>query len=311
MFDSINRNILISRLKLKIRDQRLFEILLKMFKIKIISFIGVLKENLVALQGNILSPILANIYFHDLDVYVEEKIIKRYSKGLKATRCSFYQRAITLTPEEKKASEQKRKQIARKKQRDAHKTGLRYIIVNDTFVRVRYLRYADDFLIGVRGSKVLAKKILRSVKFFLKSDLHLSLNERKFEIIDSFSNKVDFLGMLIYNVAYKYNFFCKSRAIENAKRKKNRVISGAQALEHRQAKKFKEECLLLLKKAYIECRIDRKPFRKNLITLIKNSLAYSEVIHNPNRIMWREFVQTLQKITQVKENKKLKDFLKI
>lgn len=263
----------------------MFEILLKMLKTKMISSTEILQEKSVVLEANILYPVLTNIYFHDLDVYVEDKIIKRYSKGLRASICPFYQRTIMFTPEERKASEQKRRQIARKKRKDAHKAGLRYTNVDDTFIRVRYLRYANDFLIGVRGSKVLAKKILRSTKFFLKSDLHLSLNEEKPEIIDSFSSKVEFLGMLIYNVPSKFKPFRKSRFIENAKRKKNRVISKAQALEYRQAKKFKEECLSVLRKAYTECRIDRKPLRKDLITLVKNSLAFSEVINNSNRIV--------------------------
>ena len=208
----------------------MFQILLKMFKVNIISCTGILKENLGVPQGNILSPILANIFFHNLDVYVEKEIIKRYKKGIKPTRCLDYQRAVSFTYEEKKASKEKRKQIARRKRRDAHKAGLRYTKIDSNFIRVKYVRYADDFLIGVQGPKILAEKVFQSIKFFLKSNLQLSLNEEKSEILNSFSNKIPYLGMLIHNVSTTHIPFRKSRAIENKKRKRFRVILEQRAL---------------------------------------------------------------------------------
>jgi retron-type reverse transcriptase len=148
-FGAINRNVLISRLKLKIKDQRLFEIILKMFKANIISPLGILKEKLGVSKGNILSPILANIYFHDLDIYVQKDIIERYKKGIKPTRSTGYRRAISFTYLEKKASSQKKQQILRIKRKEAHKADFRFIKIDDNYIRVKYLRYADDILIGV------------------------------------------------------------------------------------------------------------------------------------------------------------------
>jgi retron-type reverse transcriptase len=186
-FGTINRDILLSRLKVKIRDQRLFEILFKMLQVNIVSLNSILKEYHGVPQGNILSPILANIYFHDLDIYIDREIINRYKKGIRAFKCLDYHRAVSFTGEEKKANFRKRKQLARKKRRDAHKAGLRYTTIDESFIRVKYVRYAGDFLIGVRGPKALVLKIFKSVTFFLKSTLQLNLNEEKSKIIDSFS----------------------------------------------------------------------------------------------------------------------------
>lgn len=308
-FGSINRDILISRLKVKIKDQRLFEILLKMLKANIVSPTGILKEYQGVPQGNVLSPILSNIYFHDLDVYVKREIIDRYKKGVKASRCLEYQRAVSLTIEESKSGLLKRKQLARRKRRDAHKAGLRYTKIDDSFIRIKYIRYADDFLIGVRGPKVLATKIFQSVSFFLKSDLHLSLNEEKSKVMDSFSSKIPFLGMLIHNVPNKHLPYRKSRALENKKRKLSRVLLRADALENRQTKLFKDECLNLLRNSYKNHRNDRDPLKDNFISIIRNSPLFGDVLKSSNRAIYREFIQSLQQVSDIKQSKTLSDFL--
>ena len=310
-FGIINRNILISRLKSKIRDQRMFEVLIKMLKVDIISFNGVLNESYGVPQGNILSPILANIYFHDLDVYIEKEIINRYKKGTKATKCLDYQRAVSLTNEEKKASSLKRKQLARKKRRDAHRAGLRYTKIDGSFIRVKYIRYADDFLIGVRGPKTLVLKIFRSVNFFLKSTLQLSLNEEKSKVVDSFSNKISFLGMLIHNVPTKNLPYRKSRALQNKKRKRNRVLLRAENFENQRVKKLKDEFLKFFRNSYKSYRKNRKPLKEDFISILKNSMVYKDVLKISNRGLYREFIKDLLLVSDIKENQTLTKFLNL
>jgi hypothetical protein len=166
-------------------------------------------------------------------------------------------------------------------------------------------------LIGVRGPKILAEKVFQTIKFFLKSNLQLSLNEEKSGIINSYSNKISFLGMLLHNVSTTHIPFRKSRAIENKKRKRFRVILRAESFKHRRAKLFKDECLNLLRQAYNKHRDNKVVVKDDFITFIKNSVIYKDLLFKKNRTVYKEFISDLRKIVEVKESKRLNDFLKL
>lgn len=51
--------------------------------------------------------------------------------------------------------------------------------MDDTYKRLKYVRYADDFLIGVIGSKEDCKEIKENIKQFLAEKLKLELSDEK------------------------------------------------------------------------------------------------------------------------------------
>ena len=63
---------------------------------------------------------------------------------------------------------------------------------NKIYHRLYYVRYADDYLIAVKGPKWLAKDIQKRTQNFLKSNLHFQLKEKN--LIHAKDNKVEFLG---------------------------------------------------------------------------------------------------------------------
>lgn len=63
-----------------IEDKALFSIIDKMFK-KVLKGSELLSISEGRPQGNILSPLLSNIYFSKLDAFIETDIISRYTKG--------------------------------------------------------------------------------------------------------------------------------------------------------------------------------------------------------------------------------------
>lgn len=70
--------------------------------------------------------------------------------------------------------------------------------MDPNFLRVQYIRYADDFLVGVIGRKAHAKKIRGDLKEWLSRELYLTLNEDKTLITNFTSGSVDFLGYRLH-----------------------------------------------------------------------------------------------------------------
>ena len=105
-------------------------------------------------QGGVISPILANIYLNEFDNWIEEVLIPKYTKGKRQKSNPEYNK---LTAEIQKL----------RKEGDA-KTAHQLVVerrkipsVNtqdENYRRLRYVRYADDFLLGFTGSKAFRPK---------------------------------------------------------------------------------------------------------------------------------------------------------
>lgn len=90
-------------------------------------------------QGSIVSPLLANIYLHELDLFVE-KLKTNYEKGKVATRNPEYRKLEYKRSKANKAGDfelgiKYLKEMQRIKSRLPNDPGFR---------RIYYVRYADD-----------------------------------------------------------------------------------------------------------------------------------------------------------------------
>jgi hypothetical protein len=87
----------------------------------------------------------------------------------------------------------------------------------DHYVRIRYTRYADDFVVGVIGTKSIATDIKTRIKIFLQERLHLTLSDQK-TLITHHSRKAHFLGFALtvcsdqqFAVKNKNGRICRTR----------------------------------------------------------------------------------------------------
>lgn len=141
-------------------------------------------------QGGVVSPILCNIYLHKLDDYVENTLIAEYTRGTRRTRNAEYERIRHRLARARKRGDrevvrQLRNRQARLPSVDCHDPGYR---------RLRYVRYADDVLLGFAGPKDEAEAIKQRLTRFMREDLHLDLSQEKTLITHARTNAARFLG---------------------------------------------------------------------------------------------------------------------
>lgn len=180
-FDKMNHKILDRLLRKKIKDERFLNLVYSGCKANILlPKGGYIKSELGTPQGSVLSPLLANIYLHEFDIWMQ-KLIQEYTSGF-----------------QRKHNIEYRRHVSKYGRRSARKIGLNPSDMMDpNFKRCGYVRYADDFIIGVICSYKEAENIKSRVAKFLHIELNLTLHLEKSKIIDFKKKYTSFLGYLI------------------------------------------------------------------------------------------------------------------
>lgn len=189
-FDRVSHKILISLLEKKIKDDRIIALIRRGLAANVILPLSgeIFHLDRGFPQGSVLSSLLSNIYLHELDLYMAASI-KNFNVGIGRSQSKEYRKVVRKF---------KNRKIVRK-------LGLTPAnMLSDALKRMRYVRYADDFLLGLICSRAQALEIKNNVKIFLKDRLNLELNESKSLLIDvsprKYYNKTSqasFLGYLI------------------------------------------------------------------------------------------------------------------
>lgn len=65
---------------------------------------------------------------------------------------------------------------------------------DESYTRIHYVRYADDFIIGVEGSARTAQEVLTKIQTFVEEELKLRFNPDKTGITNYSEKPVNFLG---------------------------------------------------------------------------------------------------------------------
>ena len=143
-------------------------------------------------QGSVLSPLLCNVYLHSLDVFVEALKVE-YEKGSHRKTSTEYTRLHNKTKYwRRKGYDKTRHKEYRLLLNQLITTPSRPL--DDSFIRIQYVRYADDFVLGIEGSHQVATKILERIQNFVEKELLLKFNPDKTGITKYSTKPVKFLG---------------------------------------------------------------------------------------------------------------------
>ena len=144
-FDELNHRTLVLLLQKKIQDQRFLNLIWKLLNAGYMDLHGVRKDSLIGSpQGGIASPILANVYLHELDTFVEE-LRTDLEKGQKKHRDPIYQH---LSKKKARMAAQGKTKTKEFKELVKRMRATPSSLVSDpNYIRIRYLRYADDWLV--------------------------------------------------------------------------------------------------------------------------------------------------------------------
>ena len=186
-FPTMNYNILVSIIKTKVDDQAFIDLLYKYMKIGYGENIKpTIPMKIGVIQGGTLSPILANIYMHPFDEWVENFLKPNFNKGDKRAKNPEYFK-------------------------NYYKSGLKVkdksirsiLSMDPNFKRIYYFRYVDDFIIGVDGSKKDCMKLKNKINDFLKTELNLVLNLDKTKVTNAQRESAKFLGYRVHKTVMR------------------------------------------------------------------------------------------------------------
>jgi len=145
-------------------------------------------------QGSVCGPIFSNIVLDRLDKYVEQEVIPVYTRGKRRKENPPYTRVRAQISDARKRGDWKRANVILKQMQSMPSND-----PNDpNFRRLWYVRYADDFLLGLAGPKDEATEIKHKIREFLSNQLELELNTEKTLITNARNQKAKFLGYEVH-----------------------------------------------------------------------------------------------------------------
>ena len=184
-FDNIDHAMLIDILRERIADERFLRLIWKFLRAGYVedwkfhdSFHG-------TPQGGIISPILANIYLDRFDRYMKS-YAATFNKGngrgcnpeyfnLNTKTCALRRKYRKETDDNKKTELAEQISVMQAKLR----TMPCHLDIDAGYRRIVYTRYADDFLIGVIGTKADCESIKADIATFMRDRLKLELSAEK------------------------------------------------------------------------------------------------------------------------------------
>ncbi|GHO76399.1 maturase [Ktedonobacter sp. SOSP1-85] len=192
-FDALDHTVMMAILGEKIHDGRLLRL------IEMLLQAGYLEEWCYhatysgSPQGGILSPLLANVYLDKLDKFAEHTLLPKYTRGtVRRENPPYTSLKLRASCRRRSGQTEEAERLRRQMQQIPALDP-----TDPSYRRIRYARYADDWLIGFSGPREEAEEIKQQIGEFLRETLKLQLSETKTLITHAQTEAAQFLGYQI------------------------------------------------------------------------------------------------------------------
>lgn len=189
-YDNIDHQVLLSILAEDIHDNRFLRLIANMLKAGYLEAWRYNETLSGTPQGSIVSPILANVYLNKLDRFVERTLLPTFNRGDRRRNNPAYKALLNAA---RRAGDRGDHEMAKHLRQQAQAMPSRDPEDPD-FRRLRYVRYADDTLLGFSGPRSEAEEIKRRIGAFLRDELRLELSSEKTLITHARTRAARFLG---------------------------------------------------------------------------------------------------------------------
>ena len=194
-FDNIDHQVLLSALGEKLHDNRFLRLLKHLLKAGYLEDWKYGRTLSGTPQGGVVSPILANIYLDRLDKFVENVLMTANTRGTARRRNRQWENVKNLSAYYRRTGNHAKATALRKQMQQMPSQDP----FDPDYRRLRYVRYADDFVLGFIGTKAEAGQIKESLETFLRDTLKLELSREKTLITHATSQAAGFLGYELVN----------------------------------------------------------------------------------------------------------------
>src|SRR3954468_13750612 len=189
-FGSLDHKVLVGLLAEKIHDGRFLRLIGHMLEAGYLQDWRWHATLSGAPQGGVASPILSNIYLDRLDQHVEQRLLPEHNCG----RGRRTNRAYRVTESAIARAKRHRDREAVRALTLQRRTLPSQDPDDPGYRRLRYVRYADDWLLGFAGPKHEAEQVTAEIGRFLREELKLELSASKTLITHATSQAASFLG---------------------------------------------------------------------------------------------------------------------
>jgi len=237
-FDQINYKRLKNIFNKTVVDTRFWLEISKILKSGVILELEELFKCKKVNQGSILSPFLFNVYMNELDQKLAsvQKITFENHKSYKSLTYGNKQAEVAYRKLSRDfATDNLRRALKRYGSKEAilnaykiafkeyHRRYIQDKSINTEVRSIQYIRYVNDLLIGIVGSREFAIQVRKDINNFLKSNLHFEV--KKDILIHRSDDVATFLGYIIRIRDFRIKTSSRSKKIRAARKNKNKSIS--------------------------------------------------------------------------------------